>query len=81
MDREQLLSVAKEAFTHVGHGFDFEIIEAGVRQDGNWWYVPVIARGTRGTEPPFEGLVNIYANLEEKLQETGVNVMFVPAAA
>lgn len=82
MNRDEVIRMAREALSQVDRRFRFDVIEAGVRQDGEWWYVPVVAEGPNGVEPPHEFVVNVYANIEEKLQEEQhLNVMFVPAAA
>ena len=82
MNREVVIEAAREALAAIDPRFHFEVIEAGVRQDGDWWYVPVLAEGPQGIEPPHEFVVNAYANIEERLQEERhINVMFVPAAA
>jgi hypothetical protein len=82
MNRDEIIIVTRQALAQVDRRFRFDVIEAGVRQDGEWWYVPVLAEGPNGVEPTHEFLVNAYANIEEQLQvEQHINVMFVPAAA
>ena len=80
MQSSDVISLVRNALERAGDRFKFDVLAAGVRQDGNWWYVPVVARTARGGEPPLEVVVNIYANIEEELQNDGLNVMFVPAA-
>ena len=82
MNRDQVIQMCREALAQVDRRFQFDVIEAGVRQDGEWWYVPVLAHGPEGAEPTHEFIVNAYANIEERLQEQEhVNIMFVPAIA
>ena len=79
MTREQLLTLVQQRFAAVGHGIAFDIIEAGVRQDGPWWHVPVTAT-RNGRDVPREVTVNVFANVEDELeQQHGVSVLFVPA--
>ena len=81
MDRDQINELVLTALNQKGNHFSFEVIEEGIRQDGDWWYVPVIAKTRNGIEPPHEILVNIYANIEERLQDEGYNILFIPSAA
>jgi hypothetical protein len=82
MNREQVIEAVRERLANVGHGISFEIIEAGVRQDGEWWYVPVIANGPKGQTLTHEMLVNTYANVEEDVSEAlDTNVLVIPAVA
>lgn len=80
MNRDEIIEQTRAALDAVGPQFRFEIVGPGVRQDDTWWYVPVIALTAAGKETPYEPVVNIYANIEERLQGAGVNVLFVPAA-
>ena len=78
MTKAKLLKLVRNLLADVGHGIVFDIIEAGVRREDSWWYVPVIAE-RKGNEVPREVTVNIYANLETDLEEEhGVTVLFVP---
>ncbi len=78
MTKAKLLKLLRDRLVDVGHGIVFDIVEAGVRSEEGWWYVPVIAE-RKGTEVPREVTVNIYANLETDLEEKhGVTVLFVP---
>ncbi len=81
VDRESLINLIDDRFHLVNGGLSFEIIKDGVRQDGEWWYVPVIAtRG--GKDVPREVTINIFANIETEIEEQhNVIVLFVPAAA
>jgi hypothetical protein len=82
MDREQVIKAVRDALDAVDKRFKFDVIEAGVRPDGEWWYVPVVAEGPNGSEPPREFVISVFANIEEQLQEEQhLNIMFIPAAA
>jgi len=62
----------------VGHGIKFKILEAGVRADGEWWYVPVLS-SLRGQNVKSDITVSIYANIENNLHNTeGLTVLLVP---
>ena len=79
MDKDTLISLIDGRLTKVNGGLTFEIIRDGVRQDQEWWYVPVIAT-RNGKDVPREVTINIYANVETELEETDhVTVLFVPA--
>jgi hypothetical protein len=79
MSREQLLALLRQRFVAVGHGITFDVIEDGVRQDGDWWYVPVLAT-RNGRDVPRELAVNVFANVEDEFeQQHNVSVLFVPA--
>ena len=81
MSKNKVIQSVKAHFAKVGHDIEFEIITAGVRRDRSWWYVPVITT-RRGKDVPREVTVNIFANIEDELdQEQDINVLFVPAIA
>jgi len=81
MDRDALLNLIDQRLSEVNGGLTFEVIRDGVRQDQEWWYVPVIAT-RNGKDVPREVTINIYANVETELEESNhVTVLFVPAVA
>lgn len=81
MEKDALINLIDQRLTEVNGGLKFEIIRDGVRQDQEWWYVPVIAT-RNGKDVPREVTVNIYANVETELEENNhVTVLFVPAVA
>ncbi len=81
MTREDVRDLVKKRLDRVGHGIEFEIVEDGMRQEESWWYVPVIAT-RRGKDVPRETTVNLYANVEDELEENhGVSVLFVPVVS
>ena len=81
MTRDELVNLVQERLDRVGHGIQFEIVRDGVRQEDDWWYVPVIA-SRNGKDVPRETTVNIYANIEDELeQEKELNVLFVPVVS
>jgi hypothetical protein len=41
--KKSVIRLVKEQLDAVGHGIEFEIVEAGVRADGDWWSVPVLS--------------------------------------
>ena len=62
-----------------GPNFVFEVLQAGVRQDGDWWYVPVAATHRSGAPLPREFIVSTLANIEDAILESeGANILFVP---
>jgi len=81
MDKSDIIRLVREHLTSVGHGIEFEVIEAGVRQDDTWWYVPVLATRS-GKDVPREVTVNVYANVEDELeQKHELHVLFVPVVS
>ena len=81
MTRDELVSHLKTRFELVGHGLEFAIVHDGVRQEADWWYVPVIAT-RRGHGVAREVSVNIYANVEDEFeQQHGVSVLIIPVVA
>ena len=80
MEKQELIGLIKERFSKINGGLTFEFIDDGVRQDSDWWYVPVIA-SRNGKDVPRELTINIYANIETELEENNdLTVLFVPAA-
>jgi hypothetical protein len=81
MDRDSVISLIDERFHAVNGGMSFEIVKDGVRQEGDWWYVPVVA-SIRGKFVPREVTVNIFANIETEMEERhDLTILFVPAVA
>jgi len=81
VDKQEVIELIDNRFRVVNGGLKFEIIEDGVREDGDWWYVPVIATRA-GKDVPREVTVNIFANIEDDLEENHhLTVLFVPAVA
>jgi hypothetical protein len=81
MNREQLLTLLKRRFVEVGHGITFDLVEDGIRQDGDWWYVPILA-ARNGHDVPRALTVNLFANIEDEFeQQHGVSVLLFPAVS
>jgi hypothetical protein len=79
MGKKKVIQLVNSRLKLVGHGINFDIIDDGVRQEESWWYVPVVAT-RKGKDVPREIAVNIYANIEDELeQKHDLSVMFVPA--
>ena len=80
MTRQEVVQVARERLDKLRLPWRFQVLEDAVRQDEDWWYVPVTAEAKNGQSAPREALVNAYANVEEDIQEQDhTNVLFVPA--
>ena len=76
--RDDLIRALNVRFAQVGHNLKFDIVEDGVREDGPWWYVPVLAT-RNGHDVPREVTVNIFANIEDEFEQTeGVSILFIP---
>ena len=79
MTRNAVVKLVKSRLAKVGHGIVFDLIEDGVRQEDSWWYIPVFAT-RNGKDLPRETTINIYANIENELEEKhDLSVLFVPA--
>ena len=81
MNKNELVRSVRSRLEKVGHGIEFEVVADGVRRENSWWYVPVLAT-RNGKEVPREFTVNIFANIEDELeQEQNLSVLFIPAVA
>jgi hypothetical protein len=79
MKKNAVIKLVKSRLEKVGHGIVFELVEDGVRQEDSWWYVPVLA-SRNGKDVAREFAINIYANVENELEEKhDLSVLFVPA--
>ena len=78
MTKRQVIKLVNARLAQVGHRIVSDVIEGGVRPEESWWYVPVLAT-RKGKDIPREITVNIYANVEDELeQEHGASVLFAP---
>jgi hypothetical protein len=76
--KQSVVRLVKKRLDAVGHGIRFEIVEAGVRPDGEWWYVPVVS-SLRGQEVKRDVTVSIFATVENDLHNAeGLTVLLVP---
>jgi hypothetical protein len=76
--KKSVIRLVKKRLDAVGHGIMFEILEAGVRADGEWWYVPVLS-SLRGQNVKSDVTVNIFATIENDLYSAeGLTVLLVP---
>jgi len=76
--KQSVIRLVKKQLDAVGHGIKFEIVEAGVRADEDWWYVPVLS-SLRGQNVKRDVTVNIFAAVENDLHNTqGLTVLLVP---
>ena len=79
MDREAIIQAVEGKLRETGPSFVFEVLRAGVRQDGDWWYVPVAATHRTGKALPREFVVSTFANVEDAiLNDTGASILFIP---
>ena len=81
MTKDDVIKLVDDRLKRVDGGLEFEVIRDGVRQDGEWWYVPVVA-SRHGHDVPREVTINVFANVETELEdEHNLTVLFVPAVA
>ncbi|MGB7160854.1 MAG: hypothetical protein WBD40_22515 [Tepidisphaeraceae bacterium] len=78
MSKRKVISAVKKRLDEVGHGIDFDIVEAGVRADGDWWYLPVLSH-KGGKDVRREVTVSIFANVENELHKSeNLTVLLIP---
>ncbi len=79
MDKLKIIQAVKRHLAERQlEGITISIIEQGVRNDQNWWYVPVRAdREPRKTYEYYEALAEIEDDLKSKEK---LDVLLVPAA-
>lgn len=80
--RASLLSFLEGRFQSPGvKRFKFEVVTDAVREDGGWWYVPIIAIEPQSAKPlPLNLTANLYANWEnEAFLELKKNILIIPA--
>jgi hypothetical protein len=76
--KRSVIQLVRKQLDAVGHGIKFEILEAGVRADGEWWHVPVLSR-LRGQDVKRDVTVGIFATVEKDLHNVeGITVLLVP---
>jgi hypothetical protein len=76
--KRSVIQLVKKQLDAVGHGIKFEILEAGVRADGEWWYVPVLS-SLHGQDVKRDVTVSIFAAVENDLHNAeGLTVLLVP---
>jgi hypothetical protein len=81
MTKDEVIELATNRLRETGHGIEFSIVKDGVRQEDTWWYVPVLAT-RNGKDVPREVTVNVYANVEDELeQQHNLSVLFVPVVS
>lgn len=78
MSKQKVIRSVKKQLQDVGHGIDFDVVEAGVRADGDWWYVPVLSHKD-GKNVTREVTVSIFANVENQLHKKDrLTVLLIP---
>ena len=76
----ELTGLIKERLGKLDSRLHFDVVDEGVRQDNEWWYVPVIPEMQDGRLAARDFSVNVLAGVETELHESlGVNVLFIPA--
>ena len=76
--KQSVIQLVKAQLDAVGHSIEFDVLEAGVRADGEWWYVPVLSR-RHGKDVPRDVTVSIFAGVENDLhKKKGLTVLIVP---
>ena len=80
MDSHAIFTEVERRLGMADQRLDFHAVEAGVRQDEDWWYVPVITQMKGGRPVAREFAINILANVEAALfEEQKINVLFIPS--
>lgn len=78
MTTEEVRSAVQEKLDEMKHHtFKLTVVGDRIRRDGEWWYIPVDASGTRVPPPDF--LYSSYATIEaDLLEEKELCVLLVP---
>jgi hypothetical protein len=78
MTRKEVIRIVHECLKkHKDKNWPLEVLEDGVRQDDDWWYVPV--RPGQKRERGFE-YYDLLARIEEELEDQKeLNILLVPA--
>ncbi len=80
MTAQQVIQEVKSRLANIDVRLRFDVIESAVREDNEWWYVPVIPEMSDGRLAARDFSVNVLAGVETKLfTDLGINVLFVPA--
>jgi hypothetical protein len=79
MDEHQVRKIVSEALARPqSAGVGYQVLAEGIRQDGDWWYVPV------ARQPRADGIYQYYEDLtraEDYIEaQHQVHVLLVPAA-
>jgi hypothetical protein len=81
MAPEELYKEVERRLEAVDERLDFHAVEAGVRKDEDWWYVPVVTGMKDGRRASREFAIHILANIETSIfEELKENVLFVPSS-
>lgn len=81
MNAQTISTEVKRRLDAVDPRLDFHVVDAGVRQDEDWWYVPVITEMKGGRSAPREFSIHVLANVVASVfDDLGVNVLFIPAS-
>lgn len=76
--KQSVIRLVKKRLDAVGHGIVFDIVEDGVRADGDWWYVPVLS-SLRGQNVKRDVTVSIFASVENDVHNAeGLTILLVP---
>lgn len=79
LTQQQVIQEVRDRLRATHLPLTFDVLDAAVRQDDEWWYVPVSAATRDGSPAPREALVNAYANIENDIEDqTATHVLFVP---
>ncbi len=80
MDSHAVYTEVERRLEQADERLDFHAVEAGVRQDDEWWYVPVITQMKGGRPVAREFAIGILAKVEAAIfEERALNVLFIPS--
>ena len=80
MDSHTIFTEVESRLEAADERLDFHAVEAGVRQEDDWWYVPVITQMKGGRPVAREFAVGILARVETALfEDEHVNVLLIPS--
>ena len=77
--QQDVIKTVREALArHPRKEWDVDILEEGVRQEDDWWYIPVCPRGETARSIHYYDLL---AEVEGDLQdEMGLNILLIPSS-
>ena len=77
MSEQQIIQLVRRYLLPLKASIDIEVLEQGVHQEGNWWYVPIRPVKQQPKTYAYYGeLVDVETELKE---HENINVLLVPA--
>jgi hypothetical protein len=82
MNADEIVEAVEERLKQLDARADFHIVSKAVRQEDEWWYVPVVTIMHTGQQAPREFAVALLAQVEaEMFEKHKENILFIPSSA